>query len=267
MSWQSQLENPREGHHFVQVYKTQSELLAPLLHYIGTGLKRGEGVILVVAKPHREALSMALSGMNFDLESLAASGQLSFFDSDEMLSKIFEKGEISRDRFFLTLDPILEQVRSKFKEVRAFGEMVDMLWRAGKLSAAMKLESLWDELMTKHSFSLLCAYQMDNFATGEEGTSMKQVSRAHTHFIPATDYERLEKSVATAIDGVLGGNQANMLRSIVAAQKDREAATEMPLSQCLLMWLKENMPVIADKVLLRAKAQYESDSATPGYYA
>jgi anti-sigma regulatory factor (Ser/Thr protein kinase) len=42
--------------------------------------------------------------------------------------------------------------------VRAFGEMVALLWGAGNVKAAMALESLWNDLAASRQFSLLCAY-------------------------------------------------------------------------------------------------------------
>lgn len=47
--------------------------------------------------------------------------------------------------------------------VRIFGEMVAVLWAEGKTRTAIRLEELWDELATRHAFSLLCAYPMSAY--------------------------------------------------------------------------------------------------------
>ena len=47
--------------------------------------------------------------------------------------------------------------------LRAYGEMVDVLWRRGEKSAALRLEELWNELQARRSFTLLCAYAMGKF--------------------------------------------------------------------------------------------------------
>jgi hypothetical protein len=47
--------------------------------------------------------------------------------------------------------------------VRAYGEMVDVLWRAGQTEAAVKLEILWNALASRYRFSLLCGYAMGHF--------------------------------------------------------------------------------------------------------
>jgi hypothetical protein len=51
--------------------------------------------------------------------------------------------------------------------VRAYGEMVDILWREGKIDAAIELEQLWNELASKYSFTLLCTYSVDSLLKGD----------------------------------------------------------------------------------------------------
>lgn len=60
----------------------------------------------------------------------------------------------------------------------------------------------------------------------------------------------MEKSVSEAIEDVLGPAQASMLISLVMSQKtERARLAKMPPAQQTLLWLRENMPVTADKVL------------------
>ena len=48
----------------------------------------------------------------------------------------------------------------------AYGEMVDVLWKAGQDVAAIRLEMLWNKLAAMHDFALLCGYAMGNFYKG-----------------------------------------------------------------------------------------------------
>jgi hypothetical protein len=63
--------------------------------------------------------------------------------------------------------------------IRAYGEMVDVLWRAGNQEAAIRLEVLWNNLARQYSFSLLCGYSMGNFYKHPAG--MRDVCALHTH--------------------------------------------------------------------------------------
>src|SRR2546430_7836376 len=59
--------------------------------------------------------------------------------------------EPSWERFSATIAPVLEQCRATrtAARVRVFGEMVDVLWRAGNRAAAVRLEDLWNDLDRK----------------------------------------------------------------------------------------------------------------------
>ena len=62
--------------------------------------------------------------------------------------------------------------------VRAFGEMVNLLWKDGMTSAAIRLETLWNELARSYDFKLLCGYSMGNFY--KQADEMQRVCAHHT---------------------------------------------------------------------------------------
>src|SRR6185503_15422715 len=76
--------------------------------------------------------------------------------------------------------------------VRAYGEMVDLLWRDGNKQAALRLEGMWNELASSRALSLLCAYVMGNFYKTGDNESFRDVCRAHSHVLPAETYGKIE---------------------------------------------------------------------------
>ena len=101
----------------------------------------------------------------------ADQGLLRFIDADAMLDELLVDGAPDRARFSAHVGTALEQAGAGDVLVRAYGEMVDILWRDGRESAALRLEEMWNELTTGRRFSLLCAYRMGNFyrETGFDG--------------------------------------------------------------------------------------------------
>lgn len=77
------------------------------------------------------------------------------------------------------IDQILQGRQSTI--VRAYGEMVDVLWKDGHAEAAMALELLWNKLALKHSFALMCGYAMGSFYKRSE--QMHDVRAVHSHVI------------------------------------------------------------------------------------
>jgi hypothetical protein len=147
---------------------------------------------------------------------------------------------------------VIAEMRLQYPRVRAYGEMVDLLWQDGLRDEAIRLEEFWHQLGKLQTFSLLCAYQIDNLDSGVYDRALDCVCRSHTHLIPARDYARFNRAVNEASKQVLDQPLAQMLMSLSASHRP---PTQMPLGQATLFWLKKNMPRTADKVLTQVRAQ------------
>jgi hypothetical protein len=61
--------------------------------------------------------------------------------------------------------------------------MVDVLWRKGQTAAAIRLETLWNDLSRTHEFKLLCGYAMGNFY---KGSATDDITAVHSHLVTDT---------------------------------------------------------------------------------
>jgi len=85
-------------------------------------------------------------------------------------------------RFRQIVGGLLKRAGCGGRPVRAFGEMVALLWAEGHCGATVRLEYLWHRFCTEESFSLLCAYPRSGF-TADGAESMRQICGAHTHVV------------------------------------------------------------------------------------
>jgi hypothetical protein len=136
--------------------------------------------------------------------------------------------------------------------VRAYGEMVDVLWQRGERDAAIRLEEFWNDLARLQTFCLLCAYYIDHLDPAAYAGPLECVCKVHTHLIPTPNYRLFNHAVLEASEKVLNRPLSNMLLSLSASSKP---STEMPDGQATLLWLKRNMPRTADKVLAEVRAR------------
>jgi signal transduction histidine kinase len=72
--------------------------------------------------------------------------------------------------------------------IRAYGEMVDLLWEHGNTEGAIRLEELWNELAVTRKFTLLCAYAMGHFYKNVGSEHYDRVCGQHSHVIPVQPY-------------------------------------------------------------------------------
>jgi hypothetical protein len=78
---------------------------------------------------------------------------------------------------------------------------------------------------------------------------------------PAFDSTRLTVAVDRALGEILGRAEAGKVYLLVAEEARRE---RISVAQLALMWVSENMPVSADRILASARAHYEQLAPSPG---
>ena len=251
--WKVLLARPASSDHIVQVYQDPGFLAEAVSQFIGSGLRRGEGALVIARPAHWEFFARQLRADGCDVSGALSVGQLAYLDAHTLLSKLMRNGIPDEKLFRETVGGAVEDMRRRFGGLRAFEEVVDLLWQDGSREAAILLEELWDDLAKVQPFSLLCAYFMDLLDDGSYGGPIESVCQVHSHLIPARRYDRFDEAVIQASQDVLDRSLANMLHSMASAHRP---STDMPLGQATIMWLKKNMPLTADKVLSRTRAYY-----------
>jgi hypothetical protein len=102
--------------------------------------------------------------------------------ADEALNK-FRVNHCPHDRLFSDLvTELMERARASGRPVRAFGEMVALLWARGDTAATIRLEHLWNSLSKSQAFSLFCAYPRTGF-TENTSKSIADICAAHSRII------------------------------------------------------------------------------------
>jgi hypothetical protein len=190
---------PSNGHpavdrHAVQFYESDDFLLEGVTRFVAVGISDGDSSIVIATKAHRIELETRLVGRGLDLNAARRRGAYIALDAADTLAKLMTDGRPDATKFERTVgDLIARTVQGPpVRRVRAFGEMVALLWADGKAGAAIELERLWNDLAGRETFSLLCGYPMRAFAAAEHAGGFAAVNAAHTHVAPTERYLELE---------------------------------------------------------------------------
>lgn len=165
--------------HLVQIYETNDVFMDTLAGFIGGGLRLGHAAVAIATPEHRHDLYKRLTAMGLDVAAARSCDQFIALDAEETLGKFIVDGWPDDDLFTGVVREILERAGRDGRKVRAFGEMVALLWAQRNFSATVRLEHLWHELCQKESFSLFCAYPKSGF-TQNPSESIAQVCAAHS---------------------------------------------------------------------------------------
>lgn len=171
------------GHfHAVRFYKDADCLSRIVADFVGDGLAAGEPAVVIATPEHRAVIVRNLREMALDIERLEKDGDLFLLDAQDTLGKFMVDGTPNASLFTDTFVPLIERACRGRKDcvVRAYGEMVDVLWKAGQTVAATRLEMLWNDLAASQAFSLLCGYAMGNFY---KDAAVEDICSHHSHVV------------------------------------------------------------------------------------
>ena len=167
--------------HAVQFYHDDVFLIDAVSAFIKTGYERKATPIIVATKQHRDDLRKIFQ----EWGNPALMSKVMLYDASELLSTFMVEGWPNQGQFNASVGRIVEEAALR-GPVHIYGEMVAVLWAEGKTRAAIQLEELWNELATRHAFSLLCGYPVAAFPNQDNNESFQQVCHAHTHVhVPA----------------------------------------------------------------------------------
>jgi signal transduction histidine kinase/ActR/RegA family two-component response regulator len=179
-----------DSDHFVQFYETDEFLVESVSGYVGAALAAEDAAIIIATPDHRAAIQRELLSRGLDVSSAIERGQFLLLDAQETLAKIVVDDAIDPARFADVVGAAIVSVKQDRRRVRAFGEMVAVLWAEGNPDAAVQLEEQWNELTKLYTFSLFCAYPMSGFG-GKAGAGFDAVCKCHTRVLPAESFASL----------------------------------------------------------------------------
>ncbi len=255
--WQKLLERPSPREHLLQLCDVDGQALANnVSHYLLEGLNRGDGLLVIATEEHREAFCRCLEKLGADPKRAIESGQLSLLDAEEMLARFMRNGQPDWDLFESAIGSTMRKVRRAADSagLRAYGEMVGILWQSRQFSAAIRLEQFWNKLLSRSSFSLFCGYSMDVFGKEFQASALDALLCAHTHLVPGETNRNLELALNRAMEEVLGRHAQD--QRLLAKADSQPSWAFMPSGEALVLWLRKNYPESADAILARARRHY-----------
>lgn len=171
--------------HAVRFYKDAQSLCALVSTFLRDGFTASHPAVVIATPEHRNGILEQLRWGGVDTVTLQATGGLVLLDAHETLDEFMSNDMPNGSRFTAAMDPVLSSIAQNHPglPIRAYGEMVDVLWKQGRTAAATRLEMLWNELARRHRFSLLCGYAMGNFY---KDAAIEEICSHHTHVLTAS---------------------------------------------------------------------------------
>jgi anti-sigma regulatory factor (Ser/Thr protein kinase) len=145
--------------HVVHFYDQEETLALAVADFLGAGLAEGAPALVIATPTHTVAIARVLDAAGIDIRAARAAKQYVELDAQDLLSRFTVGGSIDPDLFSQTVPPLVESLKARGAQPpRAYGEMVDLLWRQGNVQASHDLEMLWNSVGAGRDFGLFCGY-------------------------------------------------------------------------------------------------------------
>jgi hypothetical protein len=168
--------------HVVQIYEDDKVFLDLLEGFVSGGIKAGDCVIVIATASHLASLEGRLKADGFNVFDLALRDQYIPLDAEETLSKFMIGNWPDPNLFRHLVSGLIHRAKRNKRPVRAFGEMVALLWSKGLNGATVQLEHLWNKFAETEAFALFCAYPKSGF-TESATESIMHICGSHSKMI------------------------------------------------------------------------------------
>jgi hypothetical protein len=210
--------------HLVQFYSGTHRLAESLSSIFADSLMRGETVVVLATRDHRDALDCALSDAGVNLAAEYRSGRYVPVDAEQTLTRFMTPMGPDPDLFHSAVGSTIEKAHRRTGSVNAYGEIVGVLAERGDLAGALELETLWDGVLRRHPFRLLCGYPRE--IVGNVSPAFDSICAAHDAVLVSR--EPTEPTLSATVDLPLGPNVAvtarHATRDVLSAWPDVDAS-------------------------------------------
>ena len=220
------------GDHVVQFYDRDSELARAVSGHLAEAIRAGDALVVIATPDHRAAFRNELAAAGVDLGWIDRDRVVLWLDAGATLSRVMLHGRVDADAFEAVVGGIVRDAGASGARVRAYGEMVALLWDAGDVLAAIELEKLWNQLSRKLHFSLWCAYHGHSLAVHEHADELREVCHLHTSV--------MSEATAHFAAGVDGPLAARRFVSSVLARRPYEGRVDPCDAKLLVSELATN---------------------------
>ena len=165
-------------------YSNDARFLERITDFVDTALKAGKAAIIIVTKPRRDHLLQLWGERRPNLGTAINERKCIIWDADEVLSQFMLNDLPDQTRFLKTTSDLIAEsanvVNGEHARIAIVGECASLLWTQGRANAAIRLESLWDDISEAHRIEVLCGYSLVSFQGGTKSLTFDRICGQHS---------------------------------------------------------------------------------------
>jgi len=169
----------------VQFYEAERFMHRAAASFLGHAFHVGEPIAMIVRRRTFEGVVGDLSAI-FGVALADVASRVVFVDADATLPTVMDGQMLDVGRLTQAFSELMThgRRRSEAGTLWIYGEMVDLMCKAGNHAAALRLEEVWNSLSAGQAMAAMCGYAIDDFDHDVHATTFQAICRQHTHVFP-----------------------------------------------------------------------------------
>ena len=180
------MRSDRASVHPCHFYSDDNAFATTVASFLAPAFREGQAIVEFGTPTHLAAIEKRLRRDGHDVDAAKARGQYQAFDAQAALEALVVGDLPAQDVFDEVIGSRVASAVREFGGVRAFGEIVSLLWRDGKRQAALRLEEMWNEAIGLHPLVLLCGYNVRSFTSAHDAAGVTGIIHAHSSVLAKT---------------------------------------------------------------------------------
>lgn len=185
--WQAALlERPGRSDHIALVYKDDPFLVESVSRFIDSGLRAGDGIVVLSTLPRWEEIRQRLSSRGADLISAVRRGQLIRTGVHSILLN-WMGSNCSQSEFNEAVGGLVDIQLGQYPAVRVFSELADVLLDKDNWLIATNAQRGWNSYLRGKPVSVLSAWRLEGLYAEGYGSRLERLYLTHQHILTDDD--------------------------------------------------------------------------------
>jgi len=179
--WQTTLlEQPGRSDHIAVVYQDEDFLVKSAGRFIASGLRSGDGIVVLCTLPHWEMIRERLAGV--DLVSATRRGQLVRSGVHNILLG-WMSANCDQAEFDEAVGGLVDAQLGQYAAVRVFSELADLLLEKDNRLIATNAQRAWNSYLRGKQASVLSPWRLGSLYSEGYSTRIARLYFMHSHIL------------------------------------------------------------------------------------
>jgi hypothetical protein len=174
---------PFRPHHTLQLFDSTQSRAKAVSEYVTRAVNAGATVLVVATSRTRSMLLEELRRSGIDVDRLIDENRIRVLNAPKTVDALLRRDWPEPALLDATLGIVIAELAGGSAPLFVYDEMADILAERGLHRAARRLEQLWNALVTRDQFELLCGYTSGHFGNERTADILEAIRSQHSDVV------------------------------------------------------------------------------------